>query len=213
MKKSHLVNIILLLVVGFLLFAPSFQNEFLQLDDPQYVVQNGDIRHIDFNAIQKWFSRDYVLNYIPITMASFAVDYQIWHLDPFGYRLTNFILHAFNAILVYLLIFLTIRNQIVALAVAFLFGVHPVQVESVIWISERKNLLASFFALLSFLFFLKNKKPHAALSFFCAVLSKPSVVVIPLVMAAYEYFFRPSSSKKGKVFFYAAVTSIALIVG
>ena len=92
-RSCHLMVAFLLVAGVLLLYGDSLQYPFVELDDPDYVVDNGDIRRINVETVRKWFSQDYVFNYIPVTMASYAIDYQIWKLNPFGYRLTNVTFH------------------------------------------------------------------------------------------------------------------------
>ena len=126
------------------------------------------------------------IQYYPLTYSGFWVEYHLWHLDPAGYHVVNVLLHALNAFLVgVLLARLAVPGAWLA---ALLFAVHPMQVESVAWITELKNVLSGFFCLSAFLVFLhfRQSVEHrrllyslSFLLFLCALLSKTSTVVLP----------------------------------
>lgn len=139
--------------------------------------------------------------YRPLLLVSFIVDYQLWGLNPFGYHLTNVVLHTLNAFLVYLLAFLLFRERIVALLSGLLFAAHPVQVEAVAWISGRNDVLLTLFSLLSVLLYLRWRcslegkwRPLCYLGFllcYCSVLfTKESGIVVLLLFVLVDYFFR-----------------------
>jgi tetratricopeptide (TPR) repeat protein len=115
-------------------------------DDDRYVTNNplltapDGLRHI-------WFSFDSPSQYFPLTYTSFRIERSLWGLRPFGYHLTNLLLHIANVLLLWRL--LARLNVPGALLAAGIFALHPVQVESVAWITERKNLLMGFFFLLA----------------------------------------------------------------
>ncbi|MCD6459393.1 hypothetical protein J7L67_01845, partial [bacterium] len=96
--------------------------------------------------------------YRPLRTLAFAVDYQFFGLNPSGYHIENFFLHIFNAILVFFLFRIFFKNDKISFMGALLFAVHPVQIESVTWISSRGDLLYSFFTLICFIWFLKMAK-------------------------------------------------------
>ncbi len=196
--------LILVLIAGTLLtYGNILDNEFVNLDDYKYLYRNPSIRAPTLNNLKQIFSQDYLSLYLPMTMLSYMLDYQLWELDPSGYHVTNLILHILNAILAFLLLNLLLKDRIASFMCAFIFALHPVQVESVAWVSERKNLLSSLFFFLSFISYLKYKDRKkislylfSVVLFLLALLSKPSVVVLPLLLIAYDYFH---SSGPGKV--------------
>ena len=93
--------------------------------------------------------------YHPVTTLSFALEYRFARLNPFIYHFDNLILHLLNILLVYLFIKLLSGNKIIAFVVALLFGIHPMHVESVAWVAERKDVLYACFFLLSMIFYIK----------------------------------------------------------
>ncbi len=128
-------------------------------DDDQYVTENKTLR--DSAGLGRiWFNRHANPQYYPLVHTSFWLEHQLWGLHPLGYHLVNVLLHAANAVLLWNLL----RRLAVpgAFWAAALFAVHPVMVESVAWITERKNVLSAFFYLSSFLMFLRFWPPDQA---------------------------------------------------
>ncbi len=197
-------------LITFLVYLPALQNGFvMSWDDNEYVVNNPHIRTLDL-ALLKWaFFEFYFSNWHPLTNISYAIDYAIWGLNPFGYHLVNNIFHSLNTFLVVLLSvqILTVTGRLsgkailMASAIAgLLFGVHPIHVESVAWVSERKDVLCAFFFLLSLMSYIRyaasgvlfkfsNKHYLWSLVFFIlALMSKPMAVTLPVVMLILDWY-------------------------
>lgn len=208
----HLIAVFLLTCASLLIFTKSLDYPFTRLDDYSYVVSNGDIRRIDLDMAKRWFTTDYVLLYIPVTMASFAADYQIWKLNPFGYRFTNLLLHTLNSFLIYFLLAEITGSWLVAFWVSLIFTIHPVQIESVTWITERKNVLSTFFLLLAFLMYRKKFIVPTVVTFILALLSKPSVSIFPILLLAYDYFKQSSLTGKKRLLFYALMFGASALI-
>lgn len=183
----RVTQISLIVILTGIFYLPSLQNGFIW-DDDQYLYANQAVQSIDGLA-RIWFSHD-MPQYYPLVFTSFWVEHQLWGLDPFGYHFVNLGLHVANAVLIFLL--LDALCPALALAVGLLFALHPVQVETVAWISERKNLLGCLFYLLSIHFYLNFQavaaRRHYLLSFgsfLLALLSKSitvSFVAVPLLL-------------------------------
>jgi hypothetical protein len=187
-----------LALLAFLLYANTIDGHFFySWDDNRYVTENTLMRDISPQGIYNMFSQFYFAAYIPVTILSYAVDYAIWGMNPIGYHLQNIILNAANAALVYIFLKRLLDNRGVALIAALLFTVHPLQVESVAWVAERKNLLSLFFMLLSFLSHMRSARddapawalPMSWFLFMLSVLTKPVVVGAPLLFMAYDYYW------------------------
>lgn len=199
--------------ITFLIYLPALGNDFVNWDDQMYVYLNHNIRHFDL-AFLKWAFKTDVLNayWHPLPLISYALDYQILGLNPFQFHLTNVVFHALNTFLVFCLavnLYIAARPEAVAarafdagavtagLVTAFLFGVHPQHVESVAWISERKDVLYAFFFLLSVLSYLRYANPQAPrkvlyytlslIFFILSVMSKPMAVTLPLVLLILDW--------------------------
>lgn len=202
---------LLVAVVTAIVYLPALSNGFVNWDDPQAILENVHLRRLNGDFFRWAFTSFHTGNWIPLTWISHAVDYQLWHLDARMHHLTSLIWHALNTLLVF---FLALRvfevggskqldplergdagsgwNNLVAAAVtAALFGIHPLHVESVAWVAERKDVLYAFFFLASLLAYLRYadpEKPRARfllLSFFLFVLSvlaKPMAVTLPVVL-------------------------------
>ena len=187
----------LILVITFMAFAPCLQNSFVDSwDDNTYVRKNVLIRDLSWRNVTTVFSTFILATYLPVTMLTYMVDYQLVGLKPFGYHLTNLILHLLNCLLVFWLIGLLSRNILVSFITAILFGVHPIHVESVAWISERKDVLYAAFFLLSMICYcyysrtLKTGKAYwlAVLFFVLSLLSKAMAVTLPFLLLLMDYF-------------------------
>jgi hypothetical protein len=146
---------LLALVVA--VYWPSLQNGFIW-DDELYIQNNVALRSLA-GLRDIWFRIGTTPQYYPLVYSTFWLEYQIWELAPAGYHATNLTLHAIAAVLVWrLLVRLAVPGAWVAAAI---FAVHPVQVESVAWATERKNVLSLVFALCALLAYLRAVPPEA----------------------------------------------------
>ena len=136
-------------------FSPLFNADFLEWDDRDYITKNPSIQSLSLYNIKLFFSKSYLGNYHPLTMVSYSFDYLIGKGNPFYFHITNILLHIFNTYVIYIIARLVSKNRIIAIVTCLLFATHPLSVESVGWISERKNLLYTFFFLISILFFIR----------------------------------------------------------
>jgi tetratricopeptide (TPR) repeat protein len=197
--KWVVILILFLCIVG--AYYECLPYPFLNLDDPYYINDNPYIRDLGWKGIYKIFSQPVVDNYFPLQILSYALDYQIWHLQPFGYRLHNVVLHVLNAILVFLLLKKIFSNTWVSFLAALLFGLHPVNVESVTWVAERKNVLSMALMLssfLSYLYYLEEQRRTRKIEFylvclflfFFALLAKVSAVVLPILFLLFDLSFQ-----------------------
>ncbi|MDA1209137.1 MAG: tetratricopeptide repeat protein [bacterium] len=172
-------------VIGFALYASSLHNPFIALDDPMLIVDNPAIANISIRSVKHFFSTFDPELYIPVTFLSYQLDYIINGLDPFSFHLQNLLLHIVNALLVVLLLKKLTKNQIGATIGGLLFLVHPLQSEAVLWASARKDVLSACFFLLSMLSYMKHTKKWYYISlmlFILGALSKPVVIVLPLLL-------------------------------
>jgi len=213
-------------VITFAVYLPCLRNEFVEWDDSTYVVENPFIRSLNMTLLKRAFFEFYASNWHPLTWISHALDYAMWGLNPIGHHLTSVILHAVNTFLVVLLImrlmealrgttaigrsvFSEEKSAFITGGVAgLLFGLHPLHVESVAWVAERKDLLCALFFLLSMTWYIKyiraeeNEsvqrhsrpavlKPHYLLSlgfFVLALLSKPMAVTLPAILLIVDWY-------------------------
>lgn len=221
-KSKHILAV-LIAVLTVIVFLPALNNDFVNWDDDKNVYDNTFIHAIDTHFLTKAFF-DYPVDYWrPLAWLSHAADYALWGLDPRGHHLTSIILHGLNTLLVVLLAIRLLEAWrttvtgprlpdkailIAAGTTGLLFGIHPLHVESVVWISERKDLLCALFFLLSILHYEKHaasapfqtalgratprvlNRPYLlAVGFFSlAVSSKPMAVTLPVVLLILDWF-------------------------
>ncbi len=193
-KNNVLIPLFLILVVTAIIYLPSLNNGFVYWDDPLYVVNNTLIKHMNPSAIMKMFGSFHYGAYKPLTMLSLALDHHFFKLDPFGYHLTNVLLHLFNVVLVFWFIFLITDKAAVAFITTLLFALHPLRVESVVWIAERKDCLYAFFYLQALIYYFlhlkKNLQRYYWLSLSCflfSLLSKPMGLTLPFVLLLLDF--------------------------
>ena len=179
---------------------PMLKNEFTNWDDEFYVVNNQLLRGPDWKGI---FSKQVLGNYHPLTILSYAFNFAISGLDPFSYLLVNYLFHIANTLLVFYFIWnISGKNKFIAAFVALVFGIHPMHVESVAWVAERKDVLYTFFFLLSliqyWIFLTKAKKKNLVFCFVffvLSLLSKPAAIVLPFVLFLLDYWYGQSLKK------------------
>ena len=191
--RSDVLWLLLPSLITAIVFIPMLSNGFTNWDDQRYVTENAMLIGPDWKAI---FSSPVVSNYHPLTMLSLALNYQVSALDPFSYHLVNWILHIVNTILVaYLAFKLSSGNKWVGVITALFFGIHPMHVESVAWISERKDVLYTFFFLLALIAYhdylgVRTMKKYLVvlLCFAASLLSKPAAVTLPLILLLMDWY-------------------------
>ena len=184
-----------IVVVTFIVFFPTLLNNLTNWDDRVYVNENPYIIDLSWFNLKWIFSNAYMGNYHPLAMISLGIDYQISKLNPFTYHLTNLLLHAGNAALVFLVIFALTGKLNLSVIAGLLFGVHTLHVESVSWVSERKDVLYAFFYLIALLYYIRfNKKKERkwywlSLGFFLlSLLSKGQAVSLSVTLLLVDYF-------------------------
>lgn len=168
----------------------------LNWDDNKYILENNDIRDLQWANIKLIFTNFYTNNYQPVTMLFYAIEHKIGGDDGTIYHINSILLHLINAFLVYVFIKkISPKNPIVALITSAFFAVHPMHVESVAWISERKDVLYTFFFLLSLIQYVnyldsKKIKPllFSFLFFVLSCLSKSAAVILPLVLLLLDFY-------------------------
>ncbi len=205
-------------LICLLVFLRSLWCGFINLDDAFYVEHNPLINGLDGKTLQRLFTEPQQGAWLPLTIVTFAIDNFFWRGNPAGYHLTNILLHAVNAMLVVLLadrLFQSsdsrceiIRNDrylypAMLLLTGLLFGIHPMRVESVTWVSERKDVLNGLFTFSSVLFYLryvqKRSLPgenRAAVRAYCmsvglyslSLMSKQVSVVLPVMLLVIDWF-------------------------
>ncbi|MBX2907741.1 MAG: hypothetical protein KF744_16975 [Taibaiella sp.] len=192
-------------IITFFCFRYTLGNQFTLWDDDYYVTNNQYIRAFTAENLKVLFTQDITKNnYHPLCLLSLAVNYHFAGLEPWSYYLTNIVIHIANAVLVFFLFLrlcrkLDLNSQSIAFVSGFgalWFAIHPMHVESVAWIAERKDVLYAFFYLLGLLSYCSyleaGHRRWYWISFFLFVLSclsKPMAVVFPLSLICLDLFY------------------------
>jgi tetrahydromethanopterin S-methyltransferase subunit B len=223
-KRSGLLIAGIISLVTLVVYLPALRNGFVNWDDPHYVYLNSHIRRMNAGFFRWAFFDASTVYWHPLTWISHALDYAVWGLDPFGHHLTNIILHVLNT---YVAVILSIRMfEVVSVGrngvgvvifpnyrailiaggvVGVLFGLHPVHVESVAWVAERKDLLYSLFYMLSvksYDNFIRNSEATGRsdvwyrnwryyvtlVLFLLSLCGKPMAVTLPAVMLLLDWY-------------------------
>jgi tetratricopeptide (TPR) repeat protein len=182
----------------FLIYIPALSNGFTNWDDVLYVTSNPLLKDLSTDGLKAIFTTPVVSNYHPLTILSLALNYQVAELSPMTYHLTSVVLHVINTCLVFWFIWLlSSGNKWVSAVVALLFGIHPMHVESVAWISERKDLLYTMFYVAAMIVYVKyirlrQLKYLAFVTVLGAIslLCKPAAIVLPLSLIAIDYYLK-----------------------
>ena len=194
-KQSILVVLILIILI-LCVYWPVQNYDFINFDDPTYITENSHVQTgFSVDGLRWAFSTNYFGLWNPMVWLSFMLDFHLFRFNAGGYHWTNVIIHIFNAILLFLL-FRHLTGTIWRSAfVAALFAVHPINVESVAWIAERKNVLSTFFWMTTMLCYVwYAKRPGwkryvpVLISFAMGLMSKPMLVTLPFVLLLIDYW-------------------------
>ena len=196
------ISILLLLVIAIIVFSPALKNGF-NYDDDIYIKENRFIKSLSFYNVERIFTSFFAGNYQPVSVLTYLFEYRFFGLNPYPYHLTNIIVHLFNCLLVFWLFYLIGGRVLGAWIVSVLFVIHPLRVESVAWVSERKDVVYAFFflcACIAYIYYLKNGENRklyclAIIAFILSLLSKPMAITLPLVLFIFDYFFSRKFSK------------------
>lgn len=180
----------------FVVFGQTLRHDFVNYDDDVYVYENPAVtKGLSLGGIAGAFARAHGSNWHPLTTISHMADCQLYGLKPGGHHLTNVLLHTATV----LLLFLLLRNLTGAFwpsaFVAAVFGLHPLRVESVAWVAERKDVLSGLFFVLTLGAYFRYARRLAAMNFSLtlglftlALLSKPMVVTLPFILLLLDYW-------------------------
>jgi protein O-mannosyl-transferase len=210
-KRSTILCLLLVLVV-LSFYNPVVHNQFTNLDDKAYIVDNTHVRAgLTWGTVKWAFTSRDAANWHPLTWLSHALDYQLFKLNPVGTHYVNVLFHAANAVLLFLLLEIATGVTWPSLMVAALFALHPINVESVAWAAERKNVLSMFFFLLTLHAYQRYVRKSSAgryalvaLLFALGLMAKPEIITLPFVLLLWDYWplqrlGRRSSDGKGAV--------------
>jgi hypothetical protein len=192
--ERYLLPAIVILTLA--VFSPVAWHDFISFDDDVFVYENPNIRAgLTFEAIRWAFTTAHEVNWIPLTWMSHMLDVQLFGLNAGGHHLVNLLLHAASSGLLFVFLKRVTGASWRSAAVAMLFAVHPLHVESVAWVAERKDVLSAFFGMLTLLSYAwYSEKPGAGrylttlLLFLLGLLSKPMLVTLPVVLLLLDYW-------------------------
>ena len=195
-QKRNKIVCLLLAVVTLALYNPVNRHPFVNYDDDRYVINNPHVRQgLPADTITWALTSTEQANWHPLTWMSHALDCSLFRLNPAGHHLTSILLHAVNVILLFLLLMWATERLWPSLFVAALFALHPINVESVAWVAERKNVLCTtFFFLTLWAYGWYVRKPSygrylaVAGLFVCGLASKPMVITLPFVLLLLDYW-------------------------
>jgi tetratricopeptide (TPR) repeat protein len=186
-----------LLAAGtFLAFVPALNDGFINLDDPHYVVDNPHVSGGLSPENIRWAFVTYKPHYWhPLTWLSLQLDASLWWPNPLGFHLTNMLLHALNAALLFIALRSLTGAIVRSVIAAALFAVHPLRVESVVWVTERKDVLGTLFGLLAlwaYAEFARRSSVRAYLAlvaaFALSLMCKPMLVTLPCLLLVLDWW-------------------------
>src|SRR5574341_654274 len=212
--RSHWLYPLAAALLTFAVFSPALHNGFIDWDEGSLLLGNRHYRGLGWDQIAWMFTTRLMGHWMPLNWISFGLDYTLWGMNPLGYHLTNVVVHAVNAAVFYAvalrLLALALperltadggRLRLGALAAALLFSLHPLRVESVAWITERRDVLSGLFYLLAILAYLRYcearmtgrrrwPRPYWAAVALCglAVLSKAIAVSLPVILLLLDIY-------------------------
>src|SRR5438132_3823042 len=210
-RRLELQHAVIPLVIAFSTFAaflPALQNQFVSWDDDKNFLENPHYRGLSWTHLH-WMWTTHLGHYIPLTLMTLGLDYLLWGMNPVGYHLTNLLLHAANAVVFFFVVRRVLTRSLpspsergYALAVsagfaALVFAIHPLRVESVAWVTERRDVLSGLFYLVAILLYLRACEGGApgrgwywlsVAVFVLALLSKSMVVNLPVVFLILDVY-------------------------
>jgi len=201
---------VFLAVLTWIVFGQTLRHDFVNYDDPRYVYQNTRITNgLDLAGIAWAFTHIHAENWHPVTTISHMLDCQLYGLKAGGHHFTNVLLHTVAVVL----LFLVLQQMTGAIwrsaFVAALFAIHPLHVESVAWVAERKDVLSGVFFMLTLLAYVHYARAPSiwryvtvALTFALGLMSKPMLVTLPFVLLLLDYWplkrIRTEESRAGR---------------
>src|SRR3954447_14957414 len=194
--KRTLILSLALVLLTVLTYLPVRSNGFINFDDNHYITENAHVRAgLTWDTVKWAFTTYDAANWHPLTWLSHALDSQLFGVNPAGPHLVSVLLHALNAVLLFLVLQSLTGFTWRSLMVAALFAVHPLNVESVAWAAERKNVLSMLFFLLAICAYGRYvRQPSVARYlgvaglFALALMSKPQVIILPFVLLLLDYW-------------------------
>ena len=195
-KKYFYIICLLLVVATFAVYWQVLDNDFVAYDDDVYVTENIHVnKGVTFDSLTWAFTSSHSSNWHPLTWISHMIDCQLYGLSPKGHHLTNLLFHVANTLLLLLILVRMTGSLWQSSFVVALFAIHPLHVESVAWVSERKDVLSTFFMMLTlWAYILYVKKGNirryllVVLFFVLGLMSKPMLVTLPFILLMLDFW-------------------------
>jgi tetratricopeptide (TPR) repeat protein len=211
-QENYFPAAVLIAGLSFVAFVPALGNEFVNWDDHEMLVDNSRYRGWGWPQLRWMFTTFHLGHYQPLSWLSFALDYVLWGTDPAGYHLTNLILHAANAVVFFLVALLLLRTILSsndqqnrlgvvlgAVLAALFFSLHPLRVESVVWATERRDVLSGLFYMLALYGYLaaqtssdQNSRRRgliaSVLVYTLSLLAKGTAMTLPVVLVILDVY-------------------------
>ncbi len=186
----------ILVSVGLLVFGVVLTYGHISIDDPAYVFDNPFLKHLVWGNVLKFLFQPYANMVRPVDSLVYLLEYKLWGMSAAGYHLTNLLFHITNSILVFTLLGFFMKERFYRFLAALVFLLHPVQAETVAWISEQKSTLSTLFLLIAVLSYIKFRREQwstgkwvSLLCFLSGMLVKPNIVVFPVLLVWYDFIY------------------------
>ena len=201
-----------LVLTTLLVFSPVAWHDFINYDDDVYVYENPNLKAgLTLAAVVRAFTTVYEVNWIPLTWLSHLLDVQLFGMNPGAHHVVSLLLHTASSALLFLFLRRVTAAPWRSAAVAFLFALHPLHVESVAWIAERKDVLSTFFMMLTLNAYARYVAgwrrgwwyAAALVLFACGLMAKPMLVTLPVVLLLLDWWplGRMSGAGEGRAAF------------
>jgi hypothetical protein len=195
-EKRIVIFCLLVAAATLAFYNPVAHNQFTDFDDSVYILRNSQVQTgLSWDTVKWSFTTFHAGYWHPVTWLSHALDCQIFRLNPAGHHYVNLLLHAANAVLLFLLLWRATGLTWPSLVVSALFALHPVNVESVAWVAERKNVLSMLFFLLALHAYDRYARSGrrsiywlVAALFAVGLMAKPQIVTLPFVLLLWDYW-------------------------
>jgi tetratricopeptide (TPR) repeat protein len=194
--KRTLILCLLLVACTLAVYSSIGRNGFVNFDDDDYITGNRHVRSgLQWTTVHWAFTSFDAANWHPLTWLSHSLDYELFKLNPAGYHYTNLLLHCGNVVILFLLLVEATRRAWASLVVALAFALHPLNVESVAWAAERKNVLSMLFLLLALWGYQRYARKTSlrgyavvVLAYACGLMAKPQIITLPFLLLLWDYW-------------------------
>lgn len=222
MRRFALVILVFVLTASIgLTFLPGLNNGFTNWDDDQYVMENPLVRSWSWSALARLFTAPFAQVYAPLTFVSLALEARLFGLTAAGFHAVSILLHLLNVLLAFAVFYHLGRDRATSFLTALFFGLHPLRVESVAWITERKDVLYAAFFLAGLLVYLRSKEKLTAgrycailVLFLLALLAKPMAVTLPamLLLLAFDLNAKTARRQSAAIISFGLVSALFIII-